>query len=64
MVFILSAYLTNFSKFFIIGPESDTSFSIEKCNDLYKITYIPLEIGLFDINILWNGQELPSKFKG
>lgn len=44
----------------ILGPESDTSFSIEKCNDIYKVTYIPLEIGVFDVKILWNGQEIPS----
>lgn len=44
----------------IDGPESDTSFSIEKCNDIYKVTYIPLEIGVFDIKILWNGQEIPN----
>ncbi len=44
----------------VSGPESDTSFSIEKCNDIYKVTYIPLEIGVFDIKILWNGQEIPS----
>lgn len=46
----------------ILGPESDTSFSIEKCNDIYKVTYIPLEIGVFDVKILWNGQEIPSLF--
>ncbi|KAH9526951.1 hypothetical protein DERF_001005 [Dermatophagoides farinae] len=44
----------------IDGPESETSFSIEKCNDIYKITYIPLEIGIFDIKVLWNGQEIPE----
>ncbi|KAH9416793.1 hypothetical protein DERP_011908 [Dermatophagoides pteronyssinus] len=44
----------------IDGPESETSFSIEKCNDIYKITYVPLEIGIFDIKVLWNGQEIPE----
>lgn len=45
----------------IDGPENDASFSIEKCNDLYKVTYIPLEVGVFDVKILWNSQEIPSK---
>lgn len=43
-----------------IGPESDTSFSIEKCNDIYKVTYIPLDIGIFDVKIKWNTLEIPS----
>lgn len=44
----------------IDGPENETSFSMEKCNELYKITYTPLEIGIFDIKVFWNDQEIPE----
>ena len=46
----------------IDAPETETSFTIEKCNEIYKISYIPREVGVFDVTVLWNGQEIPSKF--
>lgn len=46
----------------IDGPEHENSFTIEKCDDAYKITYVPLQIGIYHIKIQWNGQELPGTF--
>ena len=40
------------------GPDSEADSTIEKENDLFHVTYVPLEIGVFDIKVLWNGREI------
>ena len=42
------------------GPDSEATCNIEKENDLFHITYVPLEIGVFDVRILWNGRDIPG----
>lgn len=45
----------------IIGPDSEATCTIEKENSLYHVTYVPLEIGVFDVRVLWNGRDIPGK---
>ncbi|XP_054168385.1 filamin-C-like [Oppia nitens] len=44
----------------IDGPDSEAACNIEKENDLFHVTYVPLEIGVFDIRVLWNGKDIPE----
>lgn len=48
--------------FSILGPETDVDAIIEENEDgIFTVNYVPLEIGLFDIKIMWNNKEIPSK---
>ena len=43
-----------------IDPQSDGQ---------YAVTYVPVEVGMYDIQIRWNGKEIPgqcedSQFEG
>uniref|UniRef100_T1J4U2 Calponin-homology (CH) domain-containing protein n=1 Tax=Strigamia maritima TaxID=126957 RepID=T1J4U2_STRMM len=41
------------------GPDSVARCSIEQENDgLYVITYVPQEVGVFDVRVMWNGKEV------
>lgn len=42
------------------GPDSEAASTIEKENDLFHVTYVPLEVGVFDVRVLWNGREVPG----
>ena len=39
--------------------------TLERTNDsLFKVTYVPVEVGLVNISIKWNGKDIPnSPFK-
>ena len=42
------------------GPDSEAACNIEKENDIFHVTYVPLEIGVFDVRVLWNGRDIPG----
>jgi filamin len=42
------------------GPDSEATATIEKENELFHVTYVPLEIGVFDVRVLWNGRDVPG----
>ncbi|XP_023244649.1 filamin-B-like [Centruroides sculpturatus] len=43
----------------IDGPQSEVDCEIEEEEEgIYIVTYIPQEVGVFDIRILWNGREV------
>ena len=52
--------IENFPNFkFISGLNSVIKHNLERINDsLLKVSYIPHEVGLIKINILWNGKEI------
>ena len=33
----------------------------QQADGTFMVTYIPVETGFFDINVTWNGKELPGK---
>jgi filamin len=43
------------------GPNraAKTTITPEK-QGTYKVTYVPLEVGVFDVKIVWNGKEIPD----
>lgn len=47
------------------GPNSVIKNTLERTNDsLFKVTYVPVEVGLVNISIKWNGKDIPnSPFK-
>ncbi|KAK3094337.1 hypothetical protein FSP39_000435 [Pinctada imbricata] len=42
------------------GPNSIAKTTIEREGDQFVVTYVPVEVGLFDINITWNGRDIPG----
>ena len=44
------------------GPSraAKTTISQEKSQGVYKVTYLPPEVGVYDIKIVWNGKEIPG----
>ncbi|GIY41276.1 filamin-A [Caerostris darwini] len=43
------------------GPETEAEVTIEEEEEgVYLVSYTPLEIGLFDVKILWNNKEIPG----
>ncbi|XP_059143816.1 filamin-B-like, partial [Physella acuta] len=43
------------------GPNAIAKCSIDPLPDgQYKVTYIPVEVGLFDVYVRWNGKEIPG----
>jgi hypothetical protein len=49
----------------IEGPNSVIKNSLERTNDnLFKVTYVPVEVGFVNISIKWNGKDIVnSPFK-
>ena len=46
----------------VLGPNSIAKASIDPRPDgQYAVTYIPVEVGLFNIQVKWNGKEIPGK---
>ena len=44
------------------GPNSIAKCSIDPQPDgQYAVTYIPVEVGMFDVQVKWNGKELPGE---
>ena len=45
------------------GPNSIAKCSIDPQPDgQYAVTYIPVEVGMFDVQVKWNGKELPGEW--
>ncbi|XP_012945870.1 filamin-B, partial [Aplysia californica] len=43
------------------GPNSIAKCSIDPMPDgQYRVTYIPVEVGLFDVMVRWNGKDIPG----
>ncbi|GFR83464.1 filamin-A [Elysia marginata] len=43
------------------SPNAIAKCSIDPLPDgQYKVTYIPVEVGLFSVNVRWNGKEIPG----
>ncbi|XP_028967084.1 filamin-C [Galendromus occidentalis] len=49
----------------IDGPNSEPELKIKELEEgLYSVAYLPLEVGLYEITIRWNGKDVPhSPFK-
>ena len=47
------------------GPDSvaKSSITAEDEDGLYAVSYIPQEVGIFDVTVMWNGKELPGQFE-
>ena len=46
----------------ISGPNATAKYSIDQQADgSFMVTYIPVEVGLFDINVTWNGNEIAGR---
>ena len=45
----------------ISGPNSIAKTTVEKEGDRYAISYVPVEVGIFDISIVWKGKEIPGQ---
>ena len=51
-----------YGMFIFPGPNSISKYSIDQQADgSFMVTYIPVEVGLFDINVTWNGNEIAGK---
>lgn len=48
-----------------VGPNSVIKNTLERTNDnLFKVTYVPVEVGFVNISIKWNGKDIVnSPFK-
>ncbi|XP_040074680.2 filamin-A [Ixodes scapularis] len=45
----------------IDGPDSEPELTVEEEDEgVYSVSYLPLEIGVFDIHIRWNGKDVPG----
>ncbi|XP_052782580.1 filamin-A-like isoform X3 [Mya arenaria] len=43
----------------VSGPNSMAKCSVDPQSDgSYQVTYIPVETGMFDVNVLWNGSDI------
>ncbi|EEC09954.1 conserved hypothetical protein [Ixodes scapularis] len=46
------------------GPDSEPELTVEEEDEgVYSVSYLPLEIGVFDIHIRWNGKDVPGKLR-
>ena len=53
-----------YGMFLFPGPNSIAKYSIDQQADgSFMVTYIPVEVGLFDINVTWNNNEIAGKWK-
>ena len=44
------------------GPNSIAKYSVDQQADgSFIVTYIPVETGYFDINVTWNGKDIPGR---
>ena len=52
----------NFLCFQVDGPDSVAKCTLEQQeNGKFLVVYTPQEVGVFDIRVMWNGQEVPGK---
>ncbi|XP_034327974.2 filamin-A isoform X1 [Magallana gigas] len=42
------------------GPNSIAKTTVERAGDKSVVQYIPVEVGIFNISIMWNGQHIPG----
>ncbi|XP_013775194.1 LOW QUALITY PROTEIN: filamin-A-like [Limulus polyphemus] len=43
------------------GPDTEAECTIEEEEDgIFIVSYVPQEVGIFDVRVLWNGRELPG----
>lgn len=42
------------------GPNSIAKTTVERSGDKSVVQYIPVEVGIFNISIMWNGQHIPG----
>ncbi len=49
----------------LIGPNSVIKNTLERTHDsVFKVTYVPVEVGIVNISIKWNGKDIVnSPFK-
>ena len=50
-----------FNYCFLSGPNSIAKTNIEPSGDRYIVTFIPVEVGIFDLGIKFNGKDIPGK---
>ncbi|XP_076454335.1 filamin-C-like isoform X1 [Babylonia areolata] len=43
------------------GPNSMAKCSVDpQADGQYTVTYVPVEVGMYDVQVMWNGKELPG----
>lgn len=42
------------------GPETEPKVTIHEENGIFKATYLPAEVGVFDVRVTWNGRDMPG----
>ena len=42
------------------GPETEPKVTIHEEHGIFKATYLPAEVGVFDVRVSWNGRDLPG----
>ncbi|CAG0897054.1 unnamed protein product [Cyprideis torosa] len=42
------------------GPDSVAVSDIVEKNSVYTVTFVPMEVGVFDVTVTWNGREIPG----
>lgn len=45
----------------IDGPDSEPTVDMEETNGMFRVSFVPTEVGIFDVRVLWNRKELPGK---
>ena len=45
-----------------LGPNSIAKYNIEPGpGGVYRVNYVPVEVGFYDIRIQWNGREIEGR---
>lgn len=47
-------------RYYYSGPDSEPQVEIEETNGIYRVSFVPTEVGIFDVRVLWNRKELPG----
>ena len=46
----------------LTGPNSIAKCNIDpETNGTYTVTYVPVEVGLYDVQVKWNNKEIQGK---
>lgn len=47
----------------IDGPEQEEDLLVEEKNRVFYVSFVPVQIGIYEIKISWNGREIAKPFK-
>lgn len=62
MMFYLRLNIYWYTNETITGPNSIAKCNIDpEANGIYTVTYVPVEVGLYDVQVKWNSKEIQGK---